>query len=125
MSFPERFDSEGVRTEIRLSDLGPAFRTALQDARTENGWDQEKLGRIVAHAYDFLGPFVSARIERGSALLGESHEECLVMEFRPPAGRDLSAAEETYERACELANSGNLLGALAPLQEIVRDFPEV
>src|SRR5213592_2633327 len=125
MSSPERFDPERVRTEIRLIDLEPAFRTALQDARTGNGWDQAKVGRIVAHAYDFLGPFVSAHIERGSSHLGEPHEECLVMEFHPPSGRDLGAAEETYQRACELANTGNLRGALAPLQEIVRDFPEV
>src|SRR2546426_10002302 len=108
-----------MRSETLLTDLLPEFRVPLQDALTENGWDQDRVQLIVARAYDFLGPFVSARIQRGSVSLGDENSECLVVEFHPPAGRDLEAAEETYQQGCELANSGDLPGALALLRAIV------
>jgi len=57
--------------------------------------------------------------------LGAKESEFLVVEFNPPTARDLTAAEEAYQRACELANSGNVRGALTLLQEVVRVFPEV
>jgi len=114
-----------VRTETRLTDLQPEFRSALHEALTENGWDSDRVQLIVARAYDFLGPFVQARVQRGSSLRGDPESEYLVVEFHAPAGRDLRAAEETYQLACELANAGNVVGALDPLREVVRDFPEV
>jgi tetratricopeptide (TPR) repeat protein len=114
-----------MRTETRLTDLQPEFRSALHEALTENGWEPDKVQRIVARAYDFLGPFVVARVQRGSTLSSDPESEYLVVDFHAPAGRDLGAAEETYQRACELANAGNVAGALDPLREIVRDFPEV
>lgn len=125
MTSSKRPDLGGMRTETRLTDLQPELRAALRGAWTENGWDQEIVRRLVAHFYDFLGPFVSGRIQHGSPLLGEEEGDCLVVEFHPPSGRDLGAAEDTFQRACELANSGNVPGALVSLEKVVRDFPEV
>lgn len=114
-----------MRTETRLTDLQPEFRTALQKAMTEHGWDPDQVQLIVAHAYDFLGPFVRARVQRGSSLQGDTVGDYLIVDFEEPAGRDLRVAEEAYQTACELANKGKVVLALESLTRIVRDFPEV
>jgi len=105
---------------VALADLEPLLARRIEAARTASGWDAQALGRVVAHEYDVLGPFVSARIETG-----QDGREYLRTEFNPPQGRDLEAAERDYDRGCEKANEGNLSGALQVFERLVGVFPEV
>lgn len=116
-------DPENVVSFAKLTDLLPEFQAALAEARTAIGWDQRKLTEIVAHEYEFLGPFISARIET----VQEQDEpiEFLVLEFRPPAGRDLEKAEQLFRRAAQRADRGDVRGALPDLKRLVAEFPEV
>jgi hypothetical protein len=51
--------------------------------------------------------------------------EYLVVEFRPPQGRDLDKAERLFQRATRRADQGDIRGALPELKRLVAQFPEV
>jgi len=108
----------------RLTDLVLEFQVALNEARTADGWDQQKLAQIVAHEYGFLGPFLSARVETVTAETGEP-VEFLVVEFRPPPRRNVEKAERLFQRATRQADQGDVQGALPDLKRLVTQFPEV
>ncbi len=108
----------------KLTDLLPEFQAALNEARTPSGWDQHKLSQIVAHEYGFLGAFVTARVEEAMQDGGEK-AEFLVVEFRPPQGRDLDKAERLFERATQRAGRGDVRSAVPDLKRLVAQFPEI
>lgn len=93
-------------------------------ARVSGQWDADELKRVIAHEFDFLGPFVSARVERGGADGSETHD-LLVLEFAPPEARDLSAAERTFVKATARAERGDVRGALKELERLAKSFPEI
>ena len=111
---------DGAVTIVKINDLVSPFRERVEEARTKSGWDAETLTKAVREAYDFLGPFVSARIDEDV-----QGTERLVVEFTPPAGRDLDEAERSFSTAVDLAMSGDLKTAKTRLQDVVGDFPEV
>ncbi len=51
--------------------------------------------------------------------------EYLVVEFRPPQGRDLDKAERLFQRATRRADQGEIREALPELKRLVAQFPEV
>jgi hypothetical protein len=116
-------DSNNAVSFTKITDLLPEFQTALSEARTAAGWHPQKLNQIVAHEYGFLGPFITARIET----IQEHGEtaEFLVLEFRPPEGRDLAKAEQLFQKAAARADQGEVRGALPDLKRLVVQFPEV
>jgi len=96
---------------VELTSLLPDYQATLNEARTAAGWDQQKLHQIVAHDYDFLGPFVSARIETVIQKTGQT-TEYLVVEFRPPQGRDVAKAERLFQRTTHRAEQVFDIGQL-------------
>ncbi len=108
----------------KVAELLPNLQAALYEARTPTGWDQQKLNQIIAHEYGFLGSFVSARIEE-VAQEGGQRAELLVVEFRPPEGRDLAKAERLFKRAIKRAERGQVQAVLPDLKRLVSEFPEV
>jgi tetratricopeptide (TPR) repeat protein len=109
---------------VRLSDLLPRFQEALYAARAGGQWDTEILRRVIAHEFDFLGPFVSARVERGG-IDGHDADDLLVLEFTPPEPRDLAAAERAFSKATARAERGDVGGAISELQRLAQSFPEI
>lgn len=125
-SLPLFFPSEpgNSLTYVEFSSLLVDYQAALADARTATGWNQQKLNQIVAQDYGFLGPFISARIETVMQEAG-STAEFLVVEFRPPHGRNLDKAERLFQKATGRADRGDVRGALPDLKRLVAHFPEV
>ena len=107
-----------------LSHLLPPVQQALEEARQPDGWDEQRLNQIIRHEFGFLGPFTAARIERGVPSRPPD-EEVLVIEFSPPAGRDLVAAERRFGKATTRAQRGEVRQVLEDLKQLVADFPEV
>lgn len=75
---------DSAQSKVRIADLVSPFRERVEAVRTESGWDTEALAKAVREAYEFLGPFVSSHVEQDA-----EGADCLVVEFTPPAGRDL------------------------------------
>lgn len=117
-------DPDNAVSFAKLTDLLPEFQVALNEARTATGWDQQKLDQIVAHEYDFLGPFIAARIEE-TPLADGARVEILVVEFQPPKGRDLDRAEQVFQKATTRADTGDVRGALPEFKRLVGQFPEI
>lgn len=107
-----------------LVDLLPSVRQSLEEARTPQGWDVDKLNQAIRNHFDFLGAFTSARIESRD-IAGTGPEDVLVLEFSPPEGRDLAAAERRFEQASNRATRGDVRPALAAYKKLAREFPEV
>lgn len=107
-----------------IADLLPEYQAALSEARTDTGWDQQKLNQIVAHHYDFLGAYVSARVERVASEDGGT-AEYLIVEFRPPQGRNLERAERLFQNATQRAGRGDVRGVIPELKRLVAEFPEI
>lgn len=93
----------------KLPNLLPEFQAALNEARTGSGWDSHKLNQIVAHDYGFLGSFIAARIEEVAPEGGDT-VQFLVVEFRPPQGRDLEKAERLLRGSRISGRSGSAAG---------------
>lgn len=68
-----------------LEALLPEVQRALEKARLPDGWDAQRLNKIIRHEFGFLGPFTEARIERATSANGG---DVLILEFTPPPGRD-------------------------------------
>jgi len=109
---------------VEITSLLPDYQAVLDEARTAAGWDPQKLNQIVAHGYGFLGAFIAARVETVTRETGQP-AEYLVVEFRPPQGRDLDKAERLFQRATRRADQGDIRGALPELKRLVAQFPEV
>jgi len=107
-----------------LADLLPSVRQALEEARSAQGWDADKLNQVIRNQYGFLGAFTSARVER-SEIAGRGSEDVLFIEFSPPEGRDLVAAERRFEQASNRATRGEVRPALAAYKKLAEEFPEV
>lgn len=123
---------------VRLDDLLPQVRRAIEDAKTPGGWDQTRLQQIIASEFDFLGAFTGvqvtdnplpgvAELQRSSAgfTSAAGSGSWLVLTFIAPEGRDVGAAERIFQRATRQADRGDLKGAFRDLERISRDFPEV
>jgi tetratricopeptide (TPR) repeat protein len=107
---------------VRLSDLLPTFRTDIEDARIDGGWNRDRLQAAVDRAFGFLGAFTSARVERGSET---EPNEVLVLEFNPPERGDTQTAERRFARATRDAEAGRVRSALPELERLAQEFPEV
>lgn len=107
---------------VRLSDLLPAFRAQLEEARTASGWDKVRLHSAIDRTFGFLGAFTDVRIERDPQL---EFGEILSLEFNPPSNRDVAAAERLFQKTARQAESGRVREALPNLQRLVEEFPEV
>jgi len=117
---------------VRLEDLLPDVRAAIECARTSDGWDLQTLRRAINHEFDFLGAFTDVRIDGRppveavpSAQLIDERAEWLVLGFTPPAGRDLATAERTFQQSTRRAERGDAKGAMPQLRRISAEFPEV
>ena len=108
-----------------LADLLPSVRQALEEARSGEGWEAGRLNQAIRNHFGFLGAFTSARIESRKLEGQQGLEEVLVLEFSPPEGRDLAAAERRYEQASNRANRGEVRPALATYKKLAKEFPEV
>ena len=111
---------DGAVTVVKINDLVSPFRERVEKARTKDGWDAKTLAKAVRQAYDFLGPFVSSHVEQDT-----DGVDYLVVEFTPPADRDLHEAERSFDAGIDLATSGDLETAKARFKSVVDDFPEV
>lgn len=103
-----------------LDSLLPELQETLRAARTPEGWDQRKVQQVVRHDYDFLGPFIEARIQEE-----ENQGPVLVIEFTANEQRDVLKGEEAFAEAASMADRGDIAGALPLLAELVKKFPEV
>lgn len=135
--------SPAIRLVLPLRDLLPHVRSLLSEARTPDGWDQARVAAVVAREFDFLGPFIEARVARAGELTdvegaaatvmqaasgsssSDDDEFFLVLAFAPPAERDPGAAERTFQRATAQAERGEVKAARRELTRIVSEFPEV
>lgn len=120
---PTPADSQNGIVIVRISELLPKFQDAIEASRTATGWDAELLQQIVAHEFDFLGPFIRARVRQDTS--GDLGDEVLVIEFTPPRSRDLAVAERRFAQATKRADRGDAGGARPSLEGLVREFPEV
>jgi tetratricopeptide (TPR) repeat protein len=113
-----------VAVRVAVRDLTDEFRAALLSAFGRDGWDRARLHAVVSTFYGFLGPFAVAHIEPSpDPQIPESHT--LVIEFRPPADRDLSQAENAHDSASHLANVGQLREAARVFEGLTHEFPEI
>jgi cytochrome c-type biogenesis protein CcmH/NrfG len=136
---------------VRLDDLLPPVRAAVEAARSTTGWDPALLRAAISREFDFLGPYTDAVVVSGTeadartaamaAAVGEGWgsgspaapgtppaggEEWLVARFTPPgAGRDLVGAERAFQRATGKADRGDVKAAVRELEQVARSVPEV
>lgn len=114
---------EKLETIIKLTDLTDHLREEIEAARTESGWDAEKLQQIVQRTWAAgLGPHLTAEVMEWG--VGEGTIEVLSVTLEVPEGRAADGGRETFSRANELANEGNLQGALTLFRDLVHLYPE-
>jgi tetratricopeptide (TPR) repeat protein len=110
-------------TVVRINDLLPELRDALTEARNSGDLRSKRIREVIADHFDFLGPFIVAKIETRD--VGGGQEDFLVLSFTPPKGRDLGRAERAFDRASQQAGVGRLEPARRVFEKLTQDFPEV